>query len=149
MEDFIKTVFEFITYFGIILALLAGLGKIIKRYLVGEANTSSEVNPVPYSEAEPGPETTPPYSFTEEEEAHYPEIEDDIRLLGIPEEEVEQERTQMHRIAPPTSVAQTPVTKIEPENLSQRILKDLYQSDSLQKAFVLSEILRPKHEYRS
>ena len=145
MKELIKNLFEYLIYFGILISILSGIGKLIKRHLMGgtKVPTSPSV-----SESNNIPTSHKPYQAKETtlEEIDYTSLERDVRLSALSEEEISHTQRRTRRSSLPTTPILKPTlsTKTSPKLLHQ-IQKELHQSESLQKAFLLSEILKPKH----
>ena len=159
-------IYERLIFFGFLLSLWFGINRLVKKYLTAEEKEVPPVTPQP----EFTTTSSKPYENedTFSEDIDYLSIERDVRLAALSEEVARTQHHREHTQVSPTSytkssstsqrrgtiapkVSPTSYTKSSstegPTTLLQQLKKELHQPESLQKAFLLSEILRPKHRF--
>ena len=145
MKELIKNLFEYLIYFGILVSILSGIGKFIKRHLMGGKEVARSPS---FPESKDITTTSNPHQAEETtlEEIDHTSLERDVRLSSLSKEEISRPQYRSRKSSSLTPSFSKPIlsTKSSSDRL-YHLQKELHQPESLQKAFLLSEILKPKH----
>ncbi len=144
-ELFIEQLVKYLIIGGIFF-LLPVLGRLVKGFLLGGDAALPQPAPVV-----PGHETQ--QRAEEKEQAMDIELLDDIRHLGMYREEQEKMQRQAPYLArnkenmPPVAISSKVTVPKRGSTLRRKLHKDIHQADTLRRAFLMGEIIKPKHGF--